>query len=73
LTILTGYAPIEYRAAFMSMNGMVLRLGQTLGPILAGIVVGVVGIAGSFYAGAVLALVMFMVLAVCMRAEPDHG
>ncbi len=73
LTILTGYAPIEYRAAFMSMNGMVLRLGQTLGPILAGIVVVVVGIAGSFYAGAVLALVMFVVLAIWLRAEPDHG
>ena len=28
-TILAGIAPIEYRAAFMSINGMVLRIGQT--------------------------------------------
>ncbi len=43
LTMLTGFAPIEHRAAFMSLNGMMLRLGQTLGPILAGVVVVVAG------------------------------
>ena len=35
-TMLSGIAPLEYRAAFMSMNGMVLRLGQTLGPLIMG-------------------------------------
>lgn len=70
LTILTGFAPLEHRAAFMSLNGMVLRLGQTLGPILAGVVVAMVGIEGSFYAGAALALVVFWVLVVWLRA-PD--
>lgn len=69
LTILTGLAPIEYRAAFMSINGMVLRLGQTLGPILAGVVVAFVGIAGSFYAGAVLAIVVFCALVVWLQPE----
>ena len=69
LTILTGFAPIEHRAAFMSLNGMVLRLGQTLGPILAGMVVAVVGIKGSFYAGAALAIVVFAVLSVWLRPE----
>ena len=69
LTILTGFAPLEHRAAFMSLNGMLLRLGQTLGPILAGIVVALVGIAGSFYAGAVLAIVMFGLLTVWLRPE----
>ena len=73
LTILTGFAPLEHRAAFMSLNGMLLRLGQTLGPILAGIVVAVVGIAGSFYAGAVLAIVMFGVLVVWLRPEVVRG
>ena len=71
LTMLTGLAPMEHRAAFMSLNGMVLRLGQTLGPLLAGIVVSVAGIAGSFYAGAVLALLFFAVLAVWLR--PEHS
>lgn len=35
-TWLAGLAPMEYRAAFMSVNGMVLRGGQTLGPFIAG-------------------------------------
>jgi len=69
LTLLTGFAPLEHRAAFMSLNGMVLRVGQTLGPILAGLVVAVVGIEGSFYAGAVLAIVVFAVLAVWQREK----
>ena len=73
LVMLTDFAPLEHRAAFMSLNGMVLRLGQTLGPVLAGIVVAVAGIEASFYAGAVIALVMFVVLAVWLRAEPDHN
>jgi len=69
LTILSGYAPLEHRAAFMSLNGMVLRLGQTLGPVLAGIVVIAFGIEGSFYAGAILALVVFAMLAAWLRPE----
>ena len=58
-TLLTGLAPIEYRAAFMSMNGMVLRLGQTLGPLVMGGIYVLGGINAAFYAGAVLSLTMF--------------
>ncbi len=72
LTILTNFAPLEHRAAFMSLNGMVLRLGQTLGPVLAGVVVVIVGIEGSFYAGAALALIVFGVLAVWLRPEASR-
>ena len=61
-TLLTGLAPIEYRAAFMSMNGMVLRIGQTLGPLIMGGVFIIGGTAGTFYAGALLAGLMFVVL-----------
>ncbi|MBN1337679.1 MAG: MFS transporter [Bacteroidales bacterium] len=35
-TRLAGLAPMEYRGAFMSVNGMVLRGGQTLGPLITG-------------------------------------
>lgn len=69
LVILTDFAPIEHRGAFMSINGMVLRMGQTLGPVLAGIVVTTVGIEAAFYAGAALALVVFGVLAAWLRPE----
>ena len=33
-TALVGLAPLSERAAFMSLNSMVLRIGQTLGPVL---------------------------------------
>jgi ACDE family multidrug resistance protein len=34
-TALVEMAPLSERAAFMSLNGMVLRIGQTLGPVAA--------------------------------------
>jgi MFS family permease len=70
LTILNGYAPSQYRAAFMSLNGMLLRLGQTVGPVLVGVVVQLVGIAGSFVVSAVLALMMLPLLVPTLRPEP---
>ena len=36
-TLLVGFAPISERAGFMSINGMVLRIGQTIGPVIIGI------------------------------------
>lgn len=38
-TQLTILAPAEYRGAFMSINSSVLRLGQTVGPLLSGIII----------------------------------
>lgn len=61
-TMLTNLAPVENRAAFMSLNGMVLRLGQTIGPLIMGFIFGLSGIAGVFYAGAAFALIMFMLI-----------
>jgi ACDE family multidrug resistance protein len=63
-TLLVGLAPMEYRAAFMSVNGMVLRLGQTLGPLLMGAVFGIWGIDSVFYAGASFAIVVFIVVVI---------
>jgi len=55
-------APIEYRAAFMSINGMVLRLGQTLGPLIMGLVFTFGGINGVFFTAAVLGVLMSLTL-----------
>ena len=63
-TMLTNLAPVENRAAFMSLNGMVLRLGQTLGPLIMGFVFGLSGIAGVYYAGAAFAFLMFVLILV---------
>lgn len=59
-TLLATLAPMKHRAAFMSVNGMVLRFGQTIGPILMGLVFGIWGMPGVFYAGAFLAILMFL-------------
>jgi MFS family permease len=70
LTILNGYAPNEYRAGFMSLNGTVLRLGQTVGPVIVGVAVDVVGLKESFWVSSMLALAMLIVLAPALRSEP---
>lgn len=61
-TLLASLAPIEYRAAFMSLNGMVLRLGQTLGPVIIGFAYTLWKINGAFYFGAILAIIMIPVI-----------
>ncbi len=62
--LLTGSAPLENRAAFMSLNGMMLRLGQTLGPVLTGLVYALAGLNAAFFAGAGIALAVLFVLIV---------
>jgi len=60
--LLAGAAPLKYRATFMSISGMTFRVGQTLGPFLMGLVIGVWGIGGAFYAGAGLSIAMFIIM-----------
>jgi ACDE family multidrug resistance protein len=64
-TLLTGLAPPQQRAALMSINAMVLRSGQTLGPLLMGVFFVLWGTSGPFYAGAAFAMVM-LILVVAM-------
>ncbi len=74
MTILSGFAPPEHRAAFMALNGTVLRVGQTLGPLFFGTVYVVAGVDWAFYSGAVLALGMFGLVALAFRkGMPSEG
>ena len=57
--LLVGFASIKERAAFMSVNSMVLRIGQTIGPLLIGVFYAIGSLQASFIAGAVVALLMF--------------
>ena len=66
-TLLAKLAPIEYRAAFMSLNGMVLRLGQTLGPLVMGAIFLVGGFEGTFFASACLSIAMFVLASVVLK------
>ncbi len=60
-TLLVGFAPITERAGFMSINGMVLRLGQTTGPIIIGLFYALGGTGTAFIGGAVVAVVMLLI------------
>jgi MFS family permease len=62
MTMLTELAPEENRAVFLSLNSMSLRLGQTLGPLIMGVVFSLFGIEAVFAFGAALALVMVALL-----------
>jgi ACDE family multidrug resistance protein len=68
-TLLAGSAPLEYRAAFMSANGTILRLGQTLGPVVIGMVYAGFGMDATFYAGAVVALVMVVIVVIMIGSR----
>lgn len=57
----------EYRAAVMSLNGMALRGGQTLGPTIMGMAFLIGGLDLPFLLGAVFALFTFLVLTVTLR------
>jgi MFS family permease len=60
-TLLVGYAPLNERAGFMSINGMVLRLGQTLGPVFIGLFYAIGGTSTAFLGGGVVAIAMIVI------------
>lgn len=60
-TLLVGFAPISERAGFMSINSMVLRLGQTIGPVFIGIFYSIGGTSVAFLAAAAVAISMLII------------
>jgi len=67
LAILSRIAPPDLRAVFMSVNGMVLRLGQTVGPILAGMTYAALGLSAVFWVGGGVAAAMLVTLLATRR------
>lgn len=68
-TMLVGYAPMKERAAFMSVNSLVLRVGQTLGPLIIGLFFSLGGFHIAFLSGAGMALLMIAVIALMVEKE----
>ena len=62
MSLLAGLAPTEHRAVFMSANGMVLRVGQTLGPLIMAGVFAWGGMEAVFYAAMGICIGMFLLL-----------
>lgn len=56
MTMLTSIAPMEQRGAFMAANGLLLRLAQTLAPLLMGGIYALFGMTAVFMAGLVCAV-----------------
>lgn len=69
LNLLTGYAPKEFRAAFLSVNWMVMRVGQALGPYALGLVYLYVSLEGTFYFTALTALLFMVTSFALLRGE----
>jgi len=65
--ILGELAPEECRAAFISVDEMFVRVGQTLGPILMVLAFSAWGISGVFYAAAIFSIVMLALVVIMVR------
>jgi MFS family permease len=68
-TLLAELAPMQYRGAFMSVNGMVLRIGQTLGPVYTGLFYGLWGIKGAFFATLVPVLLLIILFYIAFKEK----
>jgi len=68
-TLLAELSPMESRGAFMSLNGFVLRLGQTIGPLLMATIFAVGSFAGVFLTGAGLLLFALILVSVLLKDQ----
>ncbi len=73
LNLITGYAAKEYRAAFLSINWMIMRVGQALGPYLLGIVYLYFGIDGTFYITTIVSLIFVLIALFLIKPGPKTG
>ena len=66
-SLLNDHAPSENRGAFMATNGMSLRAGQTIGPLLMAATAGTLGLTGAYLAATALALVALVLVSTLLR------
>jgi len=68
-TFLVGSAPLSQRAGFMSINSMILRIGQTSGPLLIGLFYLFGGLKITFIGAAFVALSMLAISVLMLKQE----
>lgn len=70
--MMVGFAAINERAAFMSLNSMVLRAGQTFGPLMVGMFYALSGLNAAFLSGAIMAGIMLLVIFFMIGSQTAH-
>ena len=66
-SLLNEAAPDENRGAFLALNSTILRLGQTLGPVLMAVIAVPLGLAGAYLVAGALAAAMFVLALALIR------
>ncbi|MEZ4906432.1 MAG: MFS transporter [Saprospiraceae bacterium] len=61
-TMLANLAPDNQRGIFMSLNGMNLRIGQTIGPLIIGLGFSYGGLKGAYFLSAIVAILGLFIL-----------
>ena len=70
--MMVGFAAINERAAFMSLNSMVLRAGQTFGPLTVGLIYATSGLKATFLSGATMAFIMLVIIFSMVKSSTKH-
>ena len=70
--MMVGFAAINERAAFMSLNSMVLRAGQTFGPLMVGLIYATSGLKATFLSGATMAFIMLVIIFSMVKSSTKH-
>lgn len=70
--MMVGFAAINERAAFMSLNSMVLRAGQTFGPLMVGLIYVTSGLKATFLSGAAMAFIMLVIIFSMVKSDTKH-
>ncbi|MDD3312380.1 MFS transporter [Pseudodesulfovibrio sp.] len=67
MTMLTTIAPMEQRGAFMAANGFLLRLAQTVAPLLMGGLFALFGMQAVYLGGLACAVILFALAFFCIE------
>jgi MFS family permease len=71
--IAAGVAPLEHRAGFMAIQGTMIPLGMTIGPLIMGLAFSFTGLDGIFPIAALIALLVPIMAALIGRRRLSSG
>ena len=71
--IAAGVAPLEHRAGFMAIQGTMIPLGMTIGPLMMGLAFSFTGLDGAFLIAALIALIVPIMATLIGRRKLSAG